>query len=242
MDFFIEKVIDDVLACSGTHYHDVLRTAAHLARAKIEGCSLGEVESSLETLGLTVLNRRTGGDSEFHEFEVGPNFNAVGINIPHALTLHVHSWGLSAKHSSMTPAKIYRANFAIVFQLESELADLLLTFPFAQNSIGDRFLRSDLLRRENSDWPMLTKGAIFYEYIKNHHRDMNPFAFIGEFDFRSYLVEPVASKHFCMKIESGLDPWCSHSGEWSNFRNPHEFGSVEFNGSGQSGKWPANSG
>ena len=236
------KLIDEILACSGIHYHELLRKAAHLTRNQIRGQTLRQVKNSLASLGCQILNQRDGGDSEYTEFEIESNFKMAGVSSTHDLTLQIHSWGVSPKHDSMPPTKVYRANFAMVSCYNSSLSNLLATTPFEFDSVGDLMLRSKILRDENSAWPIVNKICIFYEYIANHHRESNPHAFHGEFDFSSHYTDPVARKHFCLSVESGLDPWCSHSGEWTEYRNPNELGVVEFSGSGQTGKWPTGAG
>ena len=236
------KLIDEILACSGIHYHEFLRKAAHLARNEIRGRTLGEIKNSLAHLNCQILDHRDGGDSVFTEFEIESDFKMAGVSSSHGLTLQIHSWGVSPQHDSMPPLEVYRANFTIVSCFDSSLSNLLATTPFEFDTIGDRMLRSEILCDENSDWPIVDRIGIYYEYVANHHRDFNPHAFYGQFDFSSHSTDPVARKHFCLSVESGLDPWRSHSGEWTEYKNVNEFGVVEFSGSAQSGEWPADAG
>ena len=238
----LAKQIGEILACSGDHYHELLRSAAHLARKEIRLRTLSEISSSLASLGHRTLNYHGGGDSEFTEFEIASKLNVRGVNCSHDLTLQIHSWGESPQHESMRSGAVYRANFAIVSNVESPLSDLLTKPPYEFDTVGCRMLRSDMLRNENSEWPILNKIGIFYEYYANHHRDSNPFVFQGEFDFSSHAKDPIAKKHFCLRVESGLDPWCSHNGEWHEYTNPDKLGVVGFVGSRQTGKWPTNAG
>ncbi|MES2792313.1 MAG: hypothetical protein V4719_22035 [Planctomycetota bacterium] len=187
-------------------YHEYLRQASLLVPPVLEDQDWHAIQSMLRKGPYPPFEAWDNGDAihSYHKVKT----EALIFNEKYSLDLCLllSAANLNKGKTPARPGAIYRANIALVADINAPYSDVIAQQRFPLGSVLDVVLGHERVKKVGKEWPLVKRIYVHYDYIFNKWAEHSPTGFHVDIEFTASNDNKIAGKRMYFTIESGLDP------------------------------------
>ena len=187
-------------------YHQDLRQASLLVPPVLKDQDWQAIQSILKKEPYPPFEAWDNGDAIHSYHKVKTNVFVFKEKYALDLCLLLSATNLTKGRTPASPGTIYRADIALVADINAPYSDVIEQQRFPLGSVLDVVLNHEKVKKVGEGWPLVKRVYVYYSCLFNRFAEHSPSGFNVVIEFTASNDEQIAGKRMHFTVESGLDP------------------------------------
>ena len=196
----------DVRKIERKSFRHFLREASILVPPKCEGRPWSTVTAAMDGHQFPVVASWKNGDATHRYYQVERDAFKFPNGRSLDLCVLLSANNSKAPETENDPGNVYSADAALVADINSPYADVVLQKWYPQGTVLDLVLGTDEVQDVGLEWPLLKRISVSYGPLPDRWMEYYPSGYDVIVEFTATVDEKVAGKKMYFRIPSGLDP------------------------------------